>query len=154
MNVTGQTATARWRTDIDADGHVIISDEPAELGGADVGAAPFALVLAGLAACTGTTLRMYADRKGWEPIALRVTLELHLARNERRIRRRVKVTGAPDAEGLDRLRDVVERTPVTLALKAGFEIVTVLGDTESATEAALDEALEETFPASDPISPA
>lgn len=153
MIVTGRTAAAHWLVEIDAEGHAIVSDEPAALAGADTGASPFALVLAGLAACTGTTLRMYADRKGWPPISVKVALELHAAKDERRIRRRVRVRGAPDAEGLERLRDIVERTPVTLALKPGFEIVTVLEAAPSADEAALDEALEETFPASDPIAP-
>lgn len=153
MNVSGQTALARWRTDIDAEGHEILSDEPAALGGADAGPSPFALVLAGLAACTATTLRMYAERKGWAPISLRIDLELQISTDERRIRRRVRVSGAPDEAGLERLRDIVERTPVTLALKPGFEIVTVLEETPSAADAALDEALEETFPASDPIAP-
>jgi putative redox protein len=153
MTLTGQTAPARWRIDIDAEGHQIVSDEPANLGGADAGASPFALVLAGLASCTATTLRMYADRKNWAPVSIRVELELTLDGEERRIHRKVLVRGAPNAEGLGRLRDIVERTPVTLALKPGFEITTVLDAAPSAAEESLDEALEESFPASDPISP-
>jgi putative redox protein len=153
MHLIGKTASARWRTDIDVEGHEIVSDEPAEAGGAGAGLSPFALVLAGLASCTATTLRMYGDRKNWDPITIRVELDLTLAKDERRIRRKVLVSGAPDA-GLERLRDIVERTPVTLALKPGFEIVTVLEAAPSAVEESLDEALEETFPASDPISPA
>jgi putative redox protein len=154
MQVTGDTTTTRWRVDIDAEGHEMVSDEPASLGGANAGPSPFALVLAGLAACTGTTLQMYADRKGWRPIAVRVELELHANKEERRIRRQVRVSGAPDAAGMERLRDIVERTPVTLALKPGFEIETTLTEAPSAADANLDEALEESFPASDPISPA
>jgi putative redox protein len=153
MHLTGQSAPARWRINIDAEGHEIVSDEPAAAGGADTGASPFALVLAGLASCTATTLRMYAERKNWDPITIRVELDLSLARDARRIHRKVLVSGAPDA-GLERLRDIVERTPVTLALKPGFEIVTSLEAAPSAAEESLDEALEETFPASDPISPA
>jgi putative redox protein len=153
MHLTGQTAPARWRTDIDVEGHEIVSDEPASLGGAGAGASPFALVLAGLASCTATTLRIYADRRNWAPVSIRVELELTLAGEERRIHRKVGVSGAPDT-GLARLRDIVERTPVTLALKPGFEIVTSLEAAPSAAEQSLDEALEETFPASDPISPA
>ena len=154
MHVTGETAAAHWRVDIDAEGHEIVSDEPASLGGAAAGPAPFALVLAGLAACTGTTLRMYADRKGWQPIAVRVELDLHIAKDQRRIRRLVRVSGAPDAAGIERLRDIVERTPVTLALKPGFDIETTLEGEPSKAENNLDEALEGSFPASDPISPA
>jgi putative redox protein len=42
------------------------------------------------------------------------------------IDREVEVSGAPDEAGLERLRDIVERTPVTLALKPAFTISTVL----------------------------
>jgi putative redox protein len=44
------------------------------------------------------------------------------------IDRDVEVGGVPDAAGLERLRDIVERTPVTLALKPGFTISTVLSE--------------------------
>ena len=125
MHVVGVTAALRYRTDIDAAGHALVADEPVVLGGADAGAAPFALVLAGLAACTGATLRMYAERKGWPDIVLRIDLQLELGKEPRTIRRRVDVSGAPDA-ALERLREIVERTPVTLALKSGFDIATTL----------------------------
>ena len=36
------------------------------------------------------------------------------------------MTGVPDAAGMERLGDIVEKTPVTLALKAGFAISTRL----------------------------
>ena len=154
LSVTGQTAETRWRTEIDAGGHALVSDEPASLGGADAGPEPFGLVLAGLAACTVTTLRMYADHKGWDGVQVSVTLELHKGEGDRRsIARRVSVTGAPDEAALTRLRDIVERTPVTLALKAGFDILTRLAAAPGEADARLDEALAETFPASDPIAP-
>ena len=126
MKVIGVTAAARYRTDIDGDGHLLVADEPVALGGGDAGSAPFALVLAGLAACTGATLRMYAEHKGWPDIELRIELSLEHGDERRTIRRRVEVRGAPDEAGITRLRDVVERTPVTLALKSGFDILTAL----------------------------
>lgn len=124
--LTARTAPARYRIDIDVGGHSLVADEPPALGGADAGPSPFAHVLAGLAACTGITLRMYAEHKGWADIALSVELDLTVGKDARRVARRVVVTGAPDEAAVARLRDVVERTPVTLALKPGFEIVTEL----------------------------
>jgi putative redox protein len=131
--VSAVTAGARYRTEIASDGHAVVADEGPALGGADAGFSPFALVLAGLAACTGITLRMYAERKGWPEVTLAIELELHAGvdktgpqRDRRLIRRQVTVTGAPDEAGVARLRDIVERTPVTLALKAGFDIETEL----------------------------
>lgn len=55
--------------------HRFVSDEPEDLGGGDEGADPYALLLAGLGACTGMTVRMYAERKGWPLERVRVTLE-------------------------------------------------------------------------------
>lgn len=126
--VSALTSTTRYRMEITSGGHTLIADEPPALGGADAGFSPFSLVLAGLAACTGITLRMYAERKGWADLALKVQLELQpgLDKDRHRIRRQVEVTGAPDEAAVARLRDIVERTPVTLALLAGFDIATEL----------------------------
>src|SRR5690242_9619597 len=95
--VSAVTAGARYRTDITSGGHALLADEPPALGGADAGFSPFSLVLAGLAACTGITLRMYAERKGWTDVVLKVELELHAGPDKARplIRRQVQVTGAP-----------------------------------------------------------
>ena len=56
---------APYRVEMSVAGHALVGDEPAEHGGGGAGAAPFDLVVAGLAACTLITLRMYAERKGW-----------------------------------------------------------------------------------------
>ena len=45
--------------------HHILSDEPVDQGGTDLGMTPHQLISAGLAACTSITLRMYAGRKQW-----------------------------------------------------------------------------------------
>lgn len=51
--------------DIDVSGHAITGDEPVEGGGADMGPAPYDLLLAALGECTVMTVRWYAKREGW-----------------------------------------------------------------------------------------
>ena len=46
--------------------HALRSDEFGMPGGTDAGPTPVELLLAAVGACTATTLRMYAERKGWE----------------------------------------------------------------------------------------
>src|ERR1700737_4536164 len=69
--VTSATAP-QWRVQLRAGAHQMVADEPATNGGGDAGPSPFGLLLSGLAACTATTLRMYAERKGWTLAAIEV----------------------------------------------------------------------------------
>jgi putative redox protein len=118
-----------YQVDITAAGHSFVADEPADNGGQNAGPGPFDLVVAGLAACTLITLRMYAERKGWAGFGVSAQLRHRMEDKTHFIDRKVEVGGVPDEAGLERLRDIVERTPVTLALKPAFTISTVLSQT-------------------------
>jgi putative redox protein len=106
--------------------HQLRADEGEELGGQDLGPAPFDLVLSGLAACTSITLQMYAKTKGWVVEALVVDLRLNRKEGAMWIDRKIHISGPGPAE-LARMAEIAERTPVTLALKSGMEIRTTLG---------------------------
>ncbi|HUF04469.1 MAG TPA: bifunctional alpha/beta hydrolase/OsmC family protein [Aridibacter sp.] len=56
----------KFTTHVMADKHRFIADEPEGFGGDDLGPSPYQLISSGLAACTVMTLRLYADRKGWD----------------------------------------------------------------------------------------
>jgi putative redox protein len=119
-------AEARYSVIIKAGHHELVGDEPVSAGGGDAGPSPFGLVLAGLAACTAITLRMYTERKGWPLGGLAVELEYLRKEGAFHIEREIHVEGALDAAQRARLADIAERTPVTLALKAGATISTRL----------------------------
>ena len=118
----------RYRVDMTVEGHPVVADELPEHGGGGAGPSPFAHVLSGLAACTLITLRMYAERKGWAGFHIEGQFRHRTEDGRHLIDRHLQVSGVPDEAGLERLRDVVERTPVTLALKAGFAIATSLSE--------------------------
>jgi putative redox protein len=130
--VHAKLADAAYQVEITAGGHPLTADEPKANGGADAGPSPFDLVLSGLAACTLITLRMYAERKGWTGFSLSGRFRHRMEDGRHLIERELEVTGAPDAAGMQRLAEIVEKTPVTLALKAGFTISTELNEAASA----------------------
>ncbi len=55
-------------------GFTLLSDEPHAAGGRNAGPGPFNLLLASLGACMAITLKMYADRKGWDIGTLKIAL--------------------------------------------------------------------------------
>ena len=61
--------------DIYAGAHHLVADEPAGVGGANLGGTPYDLLLAALGTCTSMTLRMYAKRKGLEVDEIKVELQ-------------------------------------------------------------------------------
>lgn len=120
--------TTNFATTIRMGGRTLVADEPAALGGADAGPAPYDLLLASLGACTAITLRMYAERKQWSLQAVDIDLHHAKVENRSKIERVITLTGDLSAEQRARLADVAERTPVTLTLKAGSDIATRLSD--------------------------
>jgi putative redox protein len=111
---------------IDAGGHVLRGDEPADHGGADTGPPPFGLLLSGLGACTAITLRMYAERQSWPLAGVDVKLAYIVKdRNSRWIDRLITVHGVDEGQRA-KLAEIAEKTPVTKAVRAGMEIRTTV----------------------------
>ena len=108
---------------ITVNGHHLIADEPERLGGKNTGPAPFDLYLASLAACTAITLRMYAEKKGWELGEFSASLSSQRDETGKLHVHRALGASAPltDAQW-ERLLDVVARTPVTLVMREGAVI--------------------------------
>lgn len=115
-----------WATAVRMGAHGLMSDEPAALGGADAGPAPYDLLLASLGSCTAITLRMYAARKDWPLEEVTIDLSHHKEDDRSKITRRIWLEGDLDETQRARLADIAERTPVTLTLNAGAEITTAL----------------------------
>jgi putative redox protein len=126
-HAVGSTGSAvpAYRVDLRVGAHRLVADEPTSVGGGDVGPSPFGLLLGALAACTATTLRMYATRKGWELATIDVDVRDRVGDDGRRtIERRIAVPADLPAEQLDSLVRIAERTPVTLAIQGGTPIAT------------------------------
>jgi len=127
VGIAAVEGTAGYAQTIHAGHHRLSADEPASVGGTDTGPGPYGLLLAALGACTSITLRMYAQRKGWELGVIRVSLRFFQGGGADRIEREVRFSGPLEETQLSRLLDICERTPVTLTLKRGVAIGTSLG---------------------------
>ena len=111
---------------IQARSHQLQADEPLSNGGTDSGPAPYELLLAGLAACTSLTLRMYADRKQWPLEKIRVEVTSEKIDKTTIFIRHVYFEGALDDEQRNRLLQIANACPVHKALTNPIEIKTEL----------------------------
>jgi putative redox protein len=125
---SAKSTPTHYQTAITAGRHDLLADEPRSRGGQDAGPAPYDYLLAGLGACTVITLRMYAERKGWDLGELRVDLELSKSEDTGTSIKRVLATSASlSDEQWDHLLDIAGKTPVTKSLLEGISITSRRG---------------------------
>jgi putative redox protein len=131
------TGKGRFQTALHLHGQTILSDEPVEVGGLASGPTPYELLSGSLAACTAMTMRLYAERKGWElpPFRVEVVHSPPLAASGRdRFVRRIHVAGPIDEERKAKLLEIANRCPVHRTLERGFDISTAVGDQPASGE--------------------
>lgn len=104
--------------------HEFYADEPASVGGNDLGPNPYELLLASLGTCTSMTLRMYARHKGIELKSIEITLKhsrIHAEDCENcetqtgkldRIDKQIVVRGELTSKQVTRLGEIADRCPV------------------------------------------
>ncbi len=132
--VTAQTRAGGFRTDVQLGAHNLVADEPASVGGSDLGPSPYDLLSAALASCTSMTLKMYADHKKLPLVSATVTVEhdkVH-ARDcedcestEGRIdefRRSIALEGELSAEQRERMLEIADRCPVHRTLHGEVKV--------------------------------
>lgn len=68
-----ESGAGTYTQEIIAGSHRLTADEPRPFGD-DTGPSPYDLLLSALGACTSMTVRMYADKKGWDLDQVRVSL--------------------------------------------------------------------------------
>lgn len=105
----------------------IVMDEPVTIGGKDSGPDPYSTLLAALAGCTLSTLRMYIDRKGWQIPEIKVELNLWQENNPELITHIKRNIIFPDnilTEQKNRLLIIAGKCPVSKILENEVSIHT------------------------------
>ena len=103
-----------------------VSDIDAAKGGNSSGPSPHEYLGAALAACTGMTLKMYAQRKSWDLQDVIVTVDIERVNDIEKFKRSIKLVGVVDAEQSQRLLEIANKCPVHKALTGTIEINTEL----------------------------
>ncbi|OAB29133.1 putative redox protein [Flavobacterium fryxellicola] len=126
--ITAHIGAELYKTEINSATHTMISDEPESAGGMDLGFAPNELLASSLAACTCITLRMYANRKGWNltDVKVEVTLDNDPRENKTKIIRDIQLFGDLDNDQIARLLNIANKCPIHKILSNPIEISTIL----------------------------
>lgn len=135
--IVAETGQGRYENHVVIGDHVMMADEPEDVGGGDAGPSPYQYLNAALGACTSMTLRMYAERKDW-PLE-RVSVRLHhekghaedgeaAAGGEDRkvdiVERQIRIEGDLDEEQRARLMEIADKCPVHRTLNSPVVIRT------------------------------
>lgn len=126
--ITANIGAELYKTEIESETNLIISDEPKSSGGQDLGFAPNELLASSLAACTAITLRMYANRKGWEltDVKVEVSFKTNSVENKFKIVRDIQLLGNLDEDQQARLLIIADKCPIHKILTNPIEITTAL----------------------------
>ena len=132
--VVVRTGKTGYQTEIVANGHHLIADEPIPLGGADTGPTPYDYLVAALGACTSITLRMYADRKQWplDSIVVRLRHQKIHAEDCKQcetregkidfIEREIEMNGDLSIEQREKLMKIADKCPVHRTLHSEIHV--------------------------------
>ena len=112
--------------------HLVVADEPVDVGGGDTGPTPMELVAAALAGCISITLRMVAQRKGWplEGVDTQVDIvkeSVEGARPRDAFQVAVTLQGPLDAAMRAELTRIASRCPVHRVLAHDTTVTTTVG---------------------------
>lgn len=112
--VTARISKQKYKTEIQAKNHIIIADEPVEVAGQDLGFTPTELLESSLAACTAMTLRMYADKKGWDlqQANVNVGFKRNITTQQVTFKKHIELIGNLNQEQRQHLLDIGSKCPI------------------------------------------
>lgn len=125
-----ETGAGRFQVRVRTGEHRFMADEPVSYGGLSSGPNPFDLVCAALASCTVMTMRLYAERKGWQLDRMSARVRHRKSSPDGKdLFERVLHLGDVTDEQREKLLHIANRCPVHLMLERGAAVETRLTDT-------------------------
>ena len=128
-DIIGTIGTQKYLCTISWRNGTLLMDEPESIEGKDLGPDPYTTLLASLAACTLSTLRMYIDRKGWDIPEINISLNMSQENDTElttTITRNISFTSSIDEEIKNKLLIIAEKCPVSKMLKSTILINTTI----------------------------
>ena len=115
-----------YATELHANNHIIIADEPEENGGKNRGPSPGDFLRMSLASCTAITLRMCATRKNFDVKEIQVNVSSEQIDGETYFNRTIHITGHLDQTQHERMLKIANACPVHKVLTHAIHIETSL----------------------------
>jgi putative redox protein len=113
-----------YKTELITDTHTILADEPLDNGGQDTAPSPGDFMRMSLASCTAITLRMYANRKGYDIDRIEVKVHTETIGDKTIFHREVIISDLKDEDIRKRLLQIADKCPVHKMLTNPIEIST------------------------------
>jgi putative redox protein len=127
QDIKGSIGTQKYWCHITWRNGVLIMDEPTNIEGGDLGPDPYSTLMASLAGCTLSTLRMYIDRKGWDIPQIDVALNFIVNKEgefSTEIKREITFPASVTTEQKERLLVIAGKCPVSKILENKITIHT------------------------------
>jgi|SRR5690606_19780817 len=117
---TARIGKQKFKSEIQARNHIIMADEPLAVGGKDLGFTPTELLEASLASCSTMTIRMYADRKGWdlEEVIVQVRYKRNITSGRITFNKDIQLVGNLDDTQRLRLLEMGSKCPIEKMITA------------------------------------
>lgn len=122
--VKARIGKEKFRMVVETDGQSFVMDEPISLGGKDLGPDPGEMLSASLAACSAATIKMYADRKGWdlEEAVVEVDFKMMDPTKTTQFSKTISLKGNLNDEQRQKIHEIASKCPIHRLLTNSIEI--------------------------------
>jgi len=142
QTIVTETGEGKFQNTVLTNGHILLADEPASVGGLNSGPSPYGYLASALGACTSMTIRMYADFKKLQvgKISVKVSHDKIHAKDceectheERQqtskidvFKRVITVEGLANDNLAEKLLEIANKCPVHRTLESGAKVKTFI----------------------------